>query len=336
MVKGTIDCAAVRGRIDIIDLVGRLTGQPVRVHGSTATSMCPNPNHAQTGRTPSGSIDIDRQLMNCFGCGFGGDSIDVIRVAGGLDRGAAIRVAADLARVEPTAWPFPPAKPRIVLPDRGPTGVITRNPNAVELRHTYAACRRWDPQTLDRIGVQVVNVDGQARIGIPVNPNRKEAGSQARLLDSTGRGTRWRTMRPVTEPFGAWQLDGLTLGDVVIIAEGASDYVAGACLHEADPRFPVVISAPGASAWRKGWAELLTGFTVVIIGDPDEAGRRYVATVAADCNAHGIATATASWPDDDDLCAYLANASTNINQTAQNLIDHITEMVTDTEELIAA
>ncbi len=328
-----IDTAQVRARLDLVEVMGRLTERPVRVHGNSASSACPNPDHAQTGKTPPVSINLTTGLWCCHSCGAGGDVITAIGIASHHDTKSAIKAAAALAGMPVEAWPLPPAPKRIVCEQRGPTGIQTRLVNSVHLRDEYASKRRWNPAVLDALGVQVVAVDSVPRICIPVNPADRAAGAQGRVLANSGRGPRWWSLRPIREPFGLFATHG---EEVVIVCEGASDYVAAACLRAANPLFPVTTSAPGASAWCRGWAEPLTGKTVIVIGDNDDAGRRYVSAVATDCATFGVDVCTATWPGDDDLCTYFQQSTGTDSEIAQQVVDHLYAHVVDYSESVAA
>jgi hypothetical protein len=82
---------------------------------------CPNPNHAQTGRTPPMSIFIGHrgeQRWRCHGCGMGGTAIDLVRLALPTNVLGALIYLTDRQRNGPTGAvsdrqpdPRPPASP---------------------------------------------------------------------------------------------------------------------------------------------------------------------------------------------------------------------------------
>jgi CHC2 zinc finger len=327
----SLDITEVRSRIDIVDLFGRLTNQGVKVRGGSASSACPSPNHQQTGRTPPCSIDITRGLWCCHGCGAGGDAITAIAIAGGLTTGEAIRAAASLVGMPASEWPLPDPPPRTVLPDRGPIGVITKLGNANHLRAEYAASRRWTENTLEVLGVTVAAVDNTPRLIIPADAEIPELGMQGRTIVD-GSGLRWWTIRRFKAPYGARLIDQTQSGEVVIIAEGASDFVTGAVLRNSNPDMPVVVTAPGATAWNADWCSFLKGRIAVLIGDPDEAGMRYVDAVARGCIDHGVAVASSTWPGDDDLSAYLARSAADLSAVAESVLNHIEAHLVDIGE----
>ena len=67
------DVEAVRGRVDIVELVSESV--PLKKSGRTFSAPCPF--HAE--RTPSFHVYPDRQTWHCFGaCGTGGDVFSFI------------------------------------------------------------------------------------------------------------------------------------------------------------------------------------------------------------------------------------------------------------------
>ncbi|MGL4178301.1 MAG: CHC2 zinc finger domain-containing protein [Dermatophilaceae bacterium] len=76
---------------DVPDLTDVLTHYGVHVtglHGNRQV-LCPVVDEG----VPSCSVQLDKNLINCFGCGFKGDSISLIMEKEGLTRGAAYRWA---------------------------------------------------------------------------------------------------------------------------------------------------------------------------------------------------------------------------------------------------
>lgn len=77
------DRAALLAATDLTTLATELLGPP-RNH----KWPCPNPGHAQTGRTPPMSIFATREgepRWRCHGCGAGGTAIDLVMAAKGVD-----------------------------------------------------------------------------------------------------------------------------------------------------------------------------------------------------------------------------------------------------------
>ncbi|MBW3609156.1 MAG: DNA primase [Actinobacteria bacterium] len=85
----------VREATDMADLVGQYT-ELRRSGAGRITGRCPF--HEE--RTPSLSVDVDRQLFHCFGCEAGGDLFDFVAQREGLDFPAALEFLARRAGIE--------------------------------------------------------------------------------------------------------------------------------------------------------------------------------------------------------------------------------------------
>src|SRR5215216_1829093 len=79
----------VREGVDMVALVGAKTD--LRRVGSRWVGLCPFHDE----RTPSFSVDAERKLYHCFGCGEGGDSIGFVQATEGLDFPEAVEVLAE-------------------------------------------------------------------------------------------------------------------------------------------------------------------------------------------------------------------------------------------------
>ena len=92
MIKQT-SVEQVRDTADIVEIVNAHT--PLRRVGSRWVGRCPF--HEE--RTPSFSVNADRSLYHCFGCGVGGDLIGFVREIEGLDFVQAVEWLAERSRV---------------------------------------------------------------------------------------------------------------------------------------------------------------------------------------------------------------------------------------------
>jgi DNA primase len=79
----------VRDAVDMAELVGAKTD--LRRVGSRWTGLCPFHDE----RTPSFSVDPDRGLYHCFGCGVGGDAIRFVQETEALDFPEAVEALAE-------------------------------------------------------------------------------------------------------------------------------------------------------------------------------------------------------------------------------------------------
>ncbi len=84
----------LRESADIVALISRKTD--LRRVGSRWTGLCPF--HEE--RTPSFSVDPERGLYHCFGCGVGGDAIGFVMETDQLDFPTAVEQLAEDSRVE--------------------------------------------------------------------------------------------------------------------------------------------------------------------------------------------------------------------------------------------
>jgi DNA primase len=85
--KDSID--RVRESVDMAELVGAKTD--LRRVGSRWTGLCPFHDE----RTPSFSVDAERGLYHCFGCGAGGDAIRFVQETEALDFPEAVEALAE-------------------------------------------------------------------------------------------------------------------------------------------------------------------------------------------------------------------------------------------------
>ena len=79
----------VRDAVDMVALVGAKTD--LRRVGSRWTGLCPFHDE----RTPSLSVDPERKLYHCFGCGAGGDAIRFVQETEAVDFPEAVEALAD-------------------------------------------------------------------------------------------------------------------------------------------------------------------------------------------------------------------------------------------------
>ena len=83
----------VRDSVDIVDLVSGYVS--LKKTGKNHTGLCPF--HAE--KTPSFSVNPDKQIFHCFGCGAGGDAFKFLELQEGLNFPEAVRKLADRAGI---------------------------------------------------------------------------------------------------------------------------------------------------------------------------------------------------------------------------------------------
>lgn len=79
----------VRARVDLVDLISEYT--TLKRRGRNLLGLCPF--HEE--KTPSFSVDQDRQFFKCFGCGKGGDVFTFVQLRESVDFREALRILAD-------------------------------------------------------------------------------------------------------------------------------------------------------------------------------------------------------------------------------------------------
>jgi DNA primase len=83
----------VRDSVDIVDLVSGYVS--LKKTGKNHTGLCPF--HAE--KTPSFSVNPDKQIFHCFGCGAGGDAFKFLEIQEGLNFPEAVRKLAARAGI---------------------------------------------------------------------------------------------------------------------------------------------------------------------------------------------------------------------------------------------
>jgi DNA primase len=84
-----------KAKVPTIDLADRLCGpSKMRRVGAEWAALCPLPDHQE--RTPSFTVNPEKNVWWCFGCLRGGDVVELARFAWGYERHEAATAAADL------------------------------------------------------------------------------------------------------------------------------------------------------------------------------------------------------------------------------------------------
>lgn len=84
--KGTSAIRQIKENTDIVEVIGRYTR--LKGRGNQYYGRCPLHND----RLASLSVDSNKRLFHCFGCGKGGDVIDFLKLAENLDTRGAIKM----------------------------------------------------------------------------------------------------------------------------------------------------------------------------------------------------------------------------------------------------
>ena len=140
------DREALLAAVDLADLADDLLGAHVGPLRSPKWH-CPNPQHAQTGRTPPLSIfhsHHGEQRWRCHGCGDGGTAIDlVVACKGGNVRDALDFLAGRIGHHDRVGDWSPPARPAV---RRSPADRACRDAEGLRRYVDECAERLWKPE----------------------------------------------------------------------------------------------------------------------------------------------------------------------------------------------
>lgn len=300
------DRDALLAAVDLRALADHLLG-PAGTNGRTRMWPCPNPQHAQTGRTPPVSIFTSRrgeQRWRCHGCGDGGTAIDlVIACRGGTPRDAMTHLAERTGhREQPDNWrPDPRPARALSLPPEG-----CRDPDELDRYVNECAERLWKPEgramrrwltttrglseevlVENHIGSDIgpraqARPDGMPRaVGVVLPVIRDSHAVYAQLRVPHPQPDRPRYLNPTsdlaTNPRLARMRPAETRRPEVIVTEGTIDALSAAT---AGYRAVAVLSAAyGDEAVAVALAKL--PHPLVIAFDADDAGRAGASRLAS-------------------------------------------------------
>src|SRR5258705_414059 len=84
----------LKSQIDIVSIVGDIV--PLKKAGATWKGLCPF--HQE--RTPSFTVNRDKNVFHCFGCGAGGDVVSFVEMQQKLSFPEAVRYLAERAGMQ--------------------------------------------------------------------------------------------------------------------------------------------------------------------------------------------------------------------------------------------
>jgi hypothetical protein len=135
----------------------------------------------------------------------------------------------------------------------------------------YAASKRLSVEFLKTLGLTDRNYQGKPAVRIPYfDENGEEIAVRFRIaLEKSEEGDdrfRWRTGSKA-QLYGLWRLGSIRKAGYVVLVEGESD-TQTLWYH----KIPA-LGVPGASNWKKGWADYLDGIErIYAIIEPDQGG----------------------------------------------------------------
>lgn len=292
------DRDAIIAAVDVRALADDLLGPHVGGERNPAW-RCPNPQHAQTGRTPPVNVFTSHrgeQRWRCHGCGDGGTAIDLVMACRGVDLRDAMRDLADRAGQVPHPPDWEPRRPvrPVVEPVRqcrdteglaayvaSCEGALWR-PDGWAVRQWLTEERGLPPDVLraNHVGADLgpprqPRPDGMCRMGgavLPVIAEGKVVYAQVRVPDP--RPNRPRYLNPSSDLARNPRLARFRPPKVehpeVLVTEGAIDALSAA---SAGYRAVAVLSA-GYPDRSVAHALSRLPHPLVIAFDPDDAGRQ--------------------------------------------------------------
>lgn len=263
-------------------------------YGSSRAYRCVLPTHADS--TPSFHVSTyqGRAKWKCFGCGAGGDYLDLVEMVEGLSKSHAIEKLRSTVGL-----PFTASRPatRTVAPKPQPAKVLRvahddlkrlSATQGQELLEHYLTERGWPSSVVERFGLAAVEFRGP-RVLHPlygyVNGALELVSWQLRLdlrLSETSDSPKWWSKAGAGLTF--YGIESLEREDLegVVLVEGPADQITAT----------LALEAVGASTWAalgivgaknlEGLEPLVRGLSVVVAfdndvnGTGDEAARKVV------------------------------------------------------------
>jgi hypothetical protein len=250
-----MDAKNVKRRADIVEVVGRYA--PLAPRGDEYVGLCP----FHQDEKPSLTVNREKGLWHCFGCGAGGDAISFVE------------------RIERIGFKEAVGKLASEHGMRGEEGrgmsttsneLNTRTSDSVGLTlEAYSAAKKLPIEFLKGIGVTQIFNGGVPVVRIPYrDPSGEERSVRFRCAMEGASRFRWRTGdKPML--YGLWRLADAREAGHVVLAEGESD--TQTLWHSGLP----AIGLPGACVWKEDWACHFEGIgTVYVVIERDEGGKQ--------------------------------------------------------------
>lgn len=185
-----IDFKELRKQLDFGEVL-RHYGVELKLTGEQHHGFCPLPNHIGKRNSPSFSANLKKGIWQCFGCGEGGNLLDlaVLMEHGNPKSGEDVRKVASLLNERFLGGTKPPKKQKSKA-DKEDENVVVNAPldfelKGLELNHPYLLGRGFTAETIARFGLGYCSrgLLG-SRIGIPLHDARGElVGYAGRVID---------------------------------------------------------------------------------------------------------------------------------------------------------
>lgn len=277
-------------------------------------------NHA--GRQATGGVKYyeNTNTFYCHACGKGGDVLDLVRIAGGLDYNAAFSLLADRLHLDVDQRPAGDAAAKSATTTTATaktpeTGAQSKTEAARDFTEYYELCagRLTDPAAVSYLKARGISTKTAARCGIGYDPQADPASAPGaigneykphpapRLIIPTGAGhyvgrridgeTDFAKINAKGTTPGLFNADALNAQEVqgLFVTEGAFDALA---VIEAGFSAVALNSVNNINAFLKAAEAAGVAGPVIIALDNDKAGRAAAAELAEGLDALNIP----NWP----------------------------------------
>lgn len=251
----------IRERINIVEIISEVV--PLKKAGREYKGLCPFHNE----QTPSFTVDPEKKMWKCFGCGNGGDAFSFVQQQKQVSFSDA---AGELARRTNVSLPGGPQRPS-----------------------------KWSPEGLKFI-CEYIYTDW---LGNPLHRKKRfidESTGKKTFLQSYFKNGLWTNQKPHDQRMVLYRLVDLlpvcSRNGVVYLCEGEkdADNLRGLGL-------PATTMVEGADkTWLQDYTDSFRGAKcVVILQDNDEIGARHANKVASILTGAGLTVRVLSFPQKD-------------------------------------
>ena len=227
----------IRGRIDIVDLVGAYV--PLRRAGNAFKALCPFHDE----KTPSFQVNPARQIFKCFGCSEGGDLFGFVMKIERIGFSEAVELLADRAHVtlSKDGDPQEGNRRRDLYEVNSWAATFFREAyasRAGDACRAYVAARALDPAVVKEFGL------GYAPGGEAIVHHGRRSGLDPALLERAG------LVRPSNRGGGARDLFwDPRLVFPILDAQGRAVGFGGRTLDGSEPKY---VNSPETEVFHKG------------------------------------------------------------------------------------
>ena len=248
MGSGSVD--QIHKKVDLVEYIGRYV--PLKREGDEWKGKCP----FHDDREPSLSVNQEKGLWNCFGCGAGGDVISFCMKQHNLKFNAAARRLCSEYGIE--------------TPETDGKG--QSNPGVT--LEQLAGAKGFSVEGLASFGFEDTMRSGKPAVRIVYADEKGEPKAIRYRLSLNGEKRFAWEKGAQTSPFGLQYLDRAREAGFLILVEGETDTVT--CLINDVP----ALGIPGAAMHRCLLQEYVLGIPkIYVVEEPDSGGRRFALNV---------------------------------------------------------